>query len=513
MKKMSQAAKNFIGSVVRSGIFDSIGEGISIQDIRYTILYQNEAHKKMFGSHHGEPCYKAYVCREDVCDRCPLSKVFLKGEICEAELTVRTEKGTSFFATTSSPVKNKRGDIIAGIQVMRNITEQRREEDNLRESEERYRAIYKNAMDAICLIDPGSLKIVDCNQKAAELSGYSLKTLRGMNVRDLHPKEEQDIVTRIFEKTVEMGYLSGIYGVSQSRYDGIRVPVELNLTSTLIHGKNYIICSARDITRQKQAEERLLRDIIERKKIERPLSDSEGIFMEAFRVSPMGIAITGPEGKLVKANPALQNMLGYKEDELLRAFESVSHPEDMKETLILMNEMVEGKLKHYQVEKRYLRKDGSVIRAKHSSAAITDKNGKFKYAISFIEDITAREMAEKKAQAGRPLFKREMEERRSFKRYVAGEKSRATVDDSDIVGIKDIGLGGICLKTSRQFSIGSIHTLKFFPSMNGETISKGSVVWSSRSRKKLYDTGLKFIETSDELKKSIEAFILKHSGQ
>ncbi len=47
--------------------------------------------------------------------------------------------------------------------------------------------------------------------------------------------------------------------------------------------------------------------------------------------------------------------------------------------------------------------------------------------------------------------------------------------------------------------------------MKGETISKGSVVWLSRSPNKLYDTGLKFIETGDELKKSIETFILKYS--
>lgn len=510
MKKRSHSVKNFPSGIAGFNILDTIGNGITIQDAGYTILYQNEAHKMMFGSHVGEPCHKAHVCSEKACERCPLTRVFSTGEVCRRELTMQTEKGIFFLSSTSSPVKNKRGDIIAVIQIVRDITEQKCEEERLREREEKYRTVFSNAMDAICLIDPGTLKIVDCNQKATELSGYTPKTLIGMNIRDLHPKEEQDVVARIFEKTSAMGSLSGIYGVNQSRFDGIGIPVELNLTSVRIYGKDYIIYSARDISRQKQEQERLIHDIAGIKTIEQSLRDSEERFRKIFMLSPLGIAVADPEGKLMEANTAFRDMLGYTQDELPGDFMDITHQGDIKENMRLFHEMVEGNREHYEAEIRYYRKNGTIMWANISVAPIKDSRGKLKYNVSFIEDITAKKLTGKKLQVAPPFSEDNKTERRVYARYTSAEKCKASLGSSDLVRIKDISCGGTCLKTSRKIRVNSIMTVKIFPSINGEIMLKASVIWSFRIQKRFYETGFKFIEAGDNLKKSIETFILKH---
>ncbi|RJQ57033.1 MAG: PAS domain S-box protein [Nitrospiraceae bacterium] len=173
---------------------------------------------------------------------------------------------------------------------------QQHEDEEIRDSEEKYRAIFKTAMFAICLIDPKSLKIADCNQKAAELSGYTMKTLRGMKVTDLYPEDEQDIVSKIFEKASGLGSLSGVCGVNQSRYDGSRFPVELDLATMRTGTRDYILCFARDISGQKEEEERLR---FENKRLSNILGSMED-----------GIYAVTPQYEIEYLSPSFRRELG-----------------------------------------------------------------------------------------------------------------------------------------------------------------------------------------------------------
>jgi diguanylate cyclase (GGDEF)-like protein/PAS domain S-box-containing protein len=92
-------------------------------------------------------------------------------------------------------------------------------------------------------------------------------------------------------------------------------------------------------------------------------------------------------------------MLGYSHDDLSRGFIQITHPEDVKESLKLFHDVVNGKLNYFKVEKRYLRKDGSIMWGNISVTAIRDREGKFKYSIAMIEDISERKRIEDKLQA------------------------------------------------------------------------------------------------------------------
>lgn len=385
-KRNYNSIKQFIRNIVSTGAYEALCDSISIQDTDYRVIYQNTAHKKIFGSHSGEHCYKAYAHLDQVCETCPLSMIFSKKmDSLTEDLKFQTEKGVSLFSVSASAIRDKSGKIQAGIYTLHNITEQRNETEKIIESEEKYRTIFKLATEAIYLVNPRTMKIVDCNQRASDLSGYAIRTLKSMNIKDLHPEEEQDVVVKIFEKVNDMGTLSGIYGINQFRNNKTHVPVEMNLTTARIHGKDYILCSVSDISKRKETEE--------------SIRDSEERFHKIFDLSPLGIAITNPEGRLVETNPAFQKMLGYTHDELQKGFIYLTHPEDLKENMKLFNEMVEGKRASYEMEKRYYRKDGNLIWAKLYTTAIKDRNGNFRYNLALIEDITGQKITEEKLRS------------------------------------------------------------------------------------------------------------------
>lgn len=125
------------------------------------------------------------------------------------------------------------------------------------ESDKKYRTLFENAIDAIFIIDHVSEKILDCNKKAADMSGYPPRELKAMNLTELYPPEEQDIVSKIFGKVAESGPLSGISGISLLRKDGICVPVEINAAAYEIGGEKCICGIVRDITLRKEMESKL----------------------------------------------------------------------------------------------------------------------------------------------------------------------------------------------------------------------------------------------------------------
>jgi len=121
------------------GICDGIGDGISVQDTDYVILYQNQAHIDIIGDHVGEYCYKAFEQKGNVCEGCPLIVSFNDGKAHTTERTVSTDKGKIYLEITSSPLKDSSGEVIAGVEVVRDVTERKKVENKLRLTESQLR--------------------------------------------------------------------------------------------------------------------------------------------------------------------------------------------------------------------------------------------------------------------------------------------------------------------------------------------------------------------------------------
>jgi PAS domain S-box-containing protein len=117
-------------------ILSALSEGISIQDRNFRIIYQNRAHIKVRGDHVGEYCFKAYVNDEQICEVCPVKLTFEDGKPHIVEKTRPTTSGVQHIEISSSPLTES-GSVVACIEVIRDITERKRTEDELKNYPER----------------------------------------------------------------------------------------------------------------------------------------------------------------------------------------------------------------------------------------------------------------------------------------------------------------------------------------------------------------------------------------
>jgi diguanylate cyclase (GGDEF)-like protein/PAS domain S-box-containing protein len=132
-------------------------------------------------------------------------------------------------------------------------------------------------------------------------------------------------------------------------------------------------------------------DITERQQQEAALQESEARFHSSFDAAAIGMALISLEGGFMQANGALCRIVGYTQAELQqKTFQDITHPDDLETDLALLRELITGIRDSYQLEKRYLHKDGRAIWISLSASAVRDATGKVLYFIAQIQDITER---------------------------------------------------------------------------------------------------------------------------
>ena len=114
-------------------IIAAIGDAISIQDTDFKVLYQNKIHKDIMGDQKGEYCYKKYEHRGHICEGCPVNMSFKDGKIHTEERIMIIGEEKVYFEITASPLRDSTGNIIAGIEVARNVTERKKAEDQIQD--------------------------------------------------------------------------------------------------------------------------------------------------------------------------------------------------------------------------------------------------------------------------------------------------------------------------------------------------------------------------------------------
>ena len=106
-------------------LLNVIGDGVRIVDTNFKIVYENQSHRDLLGYHVGEYCYKAYQKRDEVCENCAVKKSFLDGNIHKDIRSVFSGNGMKYVEITSSSLRDENGNIVAGVEIVRDITERK----------------------------------------------------------------------------------------------------------------------------------------------------------------------------------------------------------------------------------------------------------------------------------------------------------------------------------------------------------------------------------------------------
>jgi PAS domain S-box-containing protein len=143
----------------------------------------------------------------------------------------------------------------------------------------------------------------------------------------------------------------------------------------------------------------LTHDITEQKQAEQELREREERFRATFEQAAVGMAHTALDGRWLRVNHKLCDILGYTREELLeKTFEEITYPDDLEPTLGYRRQLLAGEIGSFSMEKRYVRKDGSIVWGNLTASSGREPSGEPGYVIHVIEDITDRKRTEEALQ-------------------------------------------------------------------------------------------------------------------
>jgi PAS domain S-box-containing protein len=150
----------------------------------------------------------------------------------------------------------------------------------------------------------------------------------------------------------------------------------------------------------------IIQDITERRQAEIKIRESEEKFRNMYEHSASGIAIVSLEYKILNANNAYCTMLGYSEDELQgKTLKKITHPETIEKNMELQNQLRKGLIPYFQIEKKFIHKDGHTVYGILNATSVVDTNGNPLFFIGNVVDITTRKEAEKQLIKAEKRFK------------------------------------------------------------------------------------------------------------
>jgi PAS domain S-box-containing protein len=326
---------------------------------------------------------------------------------------LRKDRSVVWVAVTIVLERDAAGKPLYEIAIYDDITARKTAEAAVLESEARWRSIVDSANDGILVYDR-HLTIVDCNAAAERILGLPADKLIGKpGFTSLLPCVEEDgsplsPENRPTRRTVRAGKpLAGVI-VGAKREDGSVTWLLANTGFLRYPGEESyygMVSTISDITALRRAEA--------------AVRDSEALFRASFELASSGIAHVDLDGRFMRVNRRLTEILGYAENELIgRSVKEVSYVEDRNLTDGQRARVRAGELESVRFEKRYVRKDGRMVWVNLGVALVRDRSGTPQYEIAMFDDITERKQAEAALSEAHEDLKRSNSELEQFA-YVA----------------------------------------------------------------------------------------------
>ena len=381
-----QVEKNKLQSLV-----DAMEDTVTIQDTEYNIIYQNEPSRMASGGDHvGEKCYRVYEHRETVCEGCPVETAFKDGKSHTAERMTTIRGTVTFWENTANPIRDAQGKIASCLELTRDITERKKQEQALADELTQRRLLIDKSLDGIVVLDVDA-RVVEANQRFAEMLGYTLDEVRELHTWDwdknFAPEQILEMGRNVDEKGLHLE-------TKHTRKDGSAIDVDISISGIRYGGQKLIFCIQRDVTEHKQAEEALKQSEERYRTILEEMEDA---------YSEVDLA-----GNFTFVNNAVCRDLGYSMEELIGKsinYKDFTVEEDIESVFRAFNEVYRTGVPNKGFPWKTIRKDGSHGFAETSISLLRNGRGEIIGFRCVGRDITERKQIEEKLRQSKERYR------------------------------------------------------------------------------------------------------------
>ncbi|MBU2552549.1 MAG: PAS domain S-box protein [Proteobacteria bacterium] len=301
----------------------------------------------------------------------------------QGESEIRTRDGRRIPVEMKvSRITPPAGEMRGVFAVTRDISERKEAENKLRDSMERYGALFNGITDAVLvhmLDESGRSRMIDANDVACRILGYNREELLDLTSEDIvAPESVVDL------EAVRRDLLADrrvLFEQQIVRKDGTRIPVEVHARLIELDGRPAALSTMRDVTERKQAEA--------------ALQESEERFRTAFEFAVIGRGMLTIDGRYLKVNEAFCRTVGRSAEEMQgRSWRNIVHPDDQGRVFEAGRESIEGGLESFSMEIRLRHKSGRDVWVRLMNALVRNADGRPLYFVVDHEDITSRKAYE-----------------------------------------------------------------------------------------------------------------------
>lgn len=380
-------------------LIENVHLGITLIDTNHRIVTTNIGQGRIFKKPHskfaGKYCFKEFEKRSKVCSHCPGIRTMATGRPAEAEAEGVRDDGSHISAHLRTfPVFKSDGSISGFIEIVEDVSKYKRTEESLKESEERFGAVFDNAPVGILLADAKTKKFYLGNKTICKMLGCRPDEIKNMAVSDIHPRKHLPHVLEQFKK-LAIKKIELAEDVPVRRKDGSIFYADINSFPIVLDGKAYLAGIFRDITERKKAEEKI--------------RQAETKYRTLVEQIPAVTYISALDkaSTTIYVSPQIQQFFGFSHQQYHVDHDlwlKQLHPDDRNRVLESLHQSKKSR-QPFNCEYRMLSKDARVVWCRDEAVIVRDSSGKPLVLQGIMFDITAQKQAEEKLKESEERFK------------------------------------------------------------------------------------------------------------